>query len=112
MASAPSVKRRHIHTVSALGLALTCELKFQTSISIIEINSFQNAFIFLRPFADECYGLRELRAHWCQRVVDVWRHYRVNKAIKKSATFQFSQGLGQHLPGNVGDGTLEFVDAI
>lgn len=34
----------------------------------------------------------------------------MNKAIKKSAAFQFSQGLGQHLPGNVGDGTLEFVE--
>ena len=87
-----------------------CELKFQTSISIIEINSFQNSLIFLCPRAEECHSLRELRAHWCQRVVDVWRHYRVNKAIKKSAAFQFSQGLGQHLSGNVRDGTLEFVE--
>ena len=110
-ASLFSVKPGHPHPVSVLSpWRSACELKFQTSISIIEINSFQNGFIFLRPFADECYGLRELRAHWCQRVVDVWRHYRVNKAIKKSAAFQFSQGLGQHLPGNVGDGTLEFVE--
>ena len=35
----------------------------------------------------------------------------MNKAIEKSAAFQFSQGLGQHLPGNVGDGTLEFVES-
>jgi predicted DsbA family dithiol-disulfide isomerase len=31
----------------------------------------------------------------------------VNKPIEKSAAFQFSQGLGQHLPGNVRDGTLK-----
>ena len=78
--------------------------------SLIEISSFQNALILLRPFAQEGYGLRELRAHWCQSVVDVWRHHRVNKPIKKSAAFQFSQGLGQHLPGNVRDGTLEFAE--
>jgi hypothetical protein len=35
----------------------------------------------------------------------------VNKAIKKSAAFQFSQGLDQHLLRNVRDGTLEFVKA-
>jgi len=34
----------------------------------------------------------------------------VNKPIKKSATFQFSQGLDQHLLGDVRDGTLEFVE--
>ncbi len=34
----------------------------------------------------------------------------MNKPIKKSAAFQFSQGLDQHLLGDVGDGTLEFVE--
>ncbi len=34
----------------------------------------------------------------------------MNKPIQKSAAFQFSQGLGQHLLGNVRDGTLEFVE--
>ena len=34
----------------------------------------------------------------------------MNKAIEKSAAFQFSQGLGQHLLRNVRDGTLEFVE--
>ena len=34
----------------------------------------------------------------------------MNKPIEKSAAFQFTQGLGQHLPGNVRDGTLEFVE--
>ena len=34
----------------------------------------------------------------------------MNKPIKKSAVFQFSQGLDQHLLGNVRDGTLEFVE--
>ena len=34
----------------------------------------------------------------------------MNKAIKKSAAFQFSQGLGQHFPRNIWDGTLEFVE--
>ena len=34
----------------------------------------------------------------------------MNKAIEKSAAFQFSQGLGQHLLRNVWDGTLEFVE--
>jgi hypothetical protein len=36
----------------------------------------------------------------------------VNKPIEKSAAFQFSQGLGQHLPGNIRDGTLEFVKTL
>ena len=35
----------------------------------------------------------------------------MNKANKKPAAFQFSQGLGEHLPGNVRDGTLELVKA-
>ena len=34
----------------------------------------------------------------------------MNKPIEKSAAFQFSEGLGQHLPRNVRDGTLEFVE--
>ena len=78
--------------------------------ALIGIDSLQNALIFLCPRAEERHGLRELRAHWCQSVVDVWRHHRVNKPIKKSAAFQFSQGLDQHLLGNVRDGTLEFVE--
>jgi len=34
----------------------------------------------------------------------------VNKPIKSLRRFQFSQGLDQHLLGNVRDGTLEFVE--
>jgi hypothetical protein len=60
-----------------------------TSVSI-EINSLQNALIVLCPRAEERYRLRELRAHCCKSVVDVWRHHRVNKPLKKSAALQFS----------------------
>jgi hypothetical protein len=42
----------------------------------IQIDSLQNALIFLCPRAEERHSLRELRAHWCQSVVDVWRQPR------------------------------------
>jgi len=109
--SAPSVKFRNPHPVSALiPWRLSLRIEVSNSTSIAEIHSSQNPFIFLRPFAEERHRLRELRSRWCQGVVDVWRHNRMNEPIEKSPAFQFSQGLGQHLPRNVWDGTLEFVE--
>jgi hypothetical protein len=40
--------------------------------------------------AEECYGLGELRTDWGQAVINVWRHYRMNKTIDDTPSLQLS----------------------
>jgi hypothetical protein len=44
----------------------------------------QEILIVLGPHAEKRYSLRELCTDWSEAVINVWRHYWMNKALDKT----------------------------